>query len=103
MIVKTTLDVNAPLTDEERAEIKALKNRPITYDEDCPPLTEEQLAQFQRAIDLRRAERKREPVTLRLHPQALRKAKSLGKGYTRVLSDIVETVLSDDQLLQSFL
>ena len=102
-IIEMDIDVHAPLTDEERAELEALKDRPITYDEDCPPLTEEQLAEFRRAIDLRRAERKREPVTLRLHPQALRKAKSLGKGYTRVLSDIVETVLNDDQLLQSFL
>lgn len=103
MLVETTIDVKAPLTEEQRAELEALKDRPITYDEDCPPLTEEQLEQFRTIIEMRRAERKREPVTLRLRPQALRKAKSLGKGYTRVLSDIVETVLSDDQLLKLFI
>ena len=32
-----------PLTEEEKAEIAALKDRPIVYDEDCPPMTEEQL------------------------------------------------------------
>ena len=36
------LPKNAELTPEEKAEIAALKDRPITYDEDCPPTTEEQ-------------------------------------------------------------
>lgn len=33
------------LTEEQiRAEIERARSMPITYDEDCPPLTEEQLA-----------------------------------------------------------
>ena len=102
-IIVKDIDITAPLTDEERAELEALKDRPITYDEDCPPLTEEQLERFRLAIEARRAERKRENVTLRLRPQTLQRAKSLGKGYTRVLSDIIETVLNDDQLLDMFI
>ena len=35
--------VGEPLTEEEKAEIAALKGRPITYDEECPPMTKEQL------------------------------------------------------------
>lgn len=31
-----------PLTEEEKAELAALKDRPITYDKDCPPTTKEQ-------------------------------------------------------------
>ena len=31
-----------PLTAEEKAEIAALKDRPIVYDEDCPPTTKEE-------------------------------------------------------------
>ena len=34
-----------PLTEEEKAEIAALKGRPIVFDEDCPPTTEEQAAE----------------------------------------------------------
>ena len=37
-----------PLTEEEREELRALKNRPIVYDEECPELTEEQIKQFRR-------------------------------------------------------
>lgn len=37
-----------PLTEEERDELRALKNRPLVFDEDCPELTEEELKQFKR-------------------------------------------------------
>ena len=40
-----------PLTEEQKAEIEALKkmsDEDIIYDEDCPKLTEEQLKQFKR-------------------------------------------------------
>ena len=37
-----TMKVGEPLTAEEKAEIAALKGRPIVFDEDCPPTTWEQ-------------------------------------------------------------
>ena len=37
-----TMRVGEPLTAEEKAEIAALKGRPIVFDEDCPPTTKEQ-------------------------------------------------------------
>ncbi|MBQ6005078.1 MAG: hypothetical protein IJL14_02390 [Selenomonadaceae bacterium] len=36
-----TRRVGEPLTAEEKAEIAALKDRPIVYDEDCPPMSKE--------------------------------------------------------------
>ena len=36
-----TRRVGEPLTAEEKAEIAALKGRPIVFDEDCMPLSEE--------------------------------------------------------------
>ena len=68
MTVKSTLSSNDVMPEEVRAELEALKDKPVTYDEDCPQLTEEQLAQFRLAIERRQEERRREPVTLRLHP-----------------------------------
>lgn len=35
-------------TPEQIERIRALKNRPIVYDEDCPKLTEEELREFKR-------------------------------------------------------
>ena len=51
MITRRVIDVNAPLTEEQKAELEYLRNMSdddIVYDEDCPELTEEQLAQFKR-------------------------------------------------------
>lgn len=48
MIVRKIIDISVPLTEEEREEIRELKNRPIVYDEDCPQLTPEQLKKFKR-------------------------------------------------------
>ena len=45
-----------PLTEEELEELRALKNRPIVFDEDCPELTDEQLKQFRR-VNPRRKEK----------------------------------------------
>ena len=45
-----------PLTEEELEELRALKNRPIVFDEDCPELTDEELKQFRR-VNPRRKEK----------------------------------------------
>ncbi len=49
MIVTYTLDKNKPLTPEEIAELDALKDRPIVYDEDSPNLTPEMYQAFKRS------------------------------------------------------
>lgn len=51
MLVRKVIDVNAPLTEEQKARLAVLKQMTdddIVYDEDCPKLTEEQLNQFRR-------------------------------------------------------
>ena len=42
MLIRTFINFDEPLTEEEKEEIRALKNRPIVFDEDCPETTEEQ-------------------------------------------------------------
>ena len=37
-----TMRLDEPLTEEEKAEIAALKDRPIVFDEDCPPMSEKE-------------------------------------------------------------
>lgn len=51
MLVTRVINVNAPLTPEQKAEIEALRQMTdddIVYDEDCPKLTNEELKQFKR-------------------------------------------------------
>ena len=56
MLVRKVIDVNAPLTEEQKARLEVLKHMTdddIVYDEDCPKLTEEQLNQFKRVYPRR--------------------------------------------------
>lgn len=103
MIIRKEIDFNKPLTDEQKKMLEELKTRPVTPDDDCPELTAEQLKQFARVSEKNREERRKQTVTLRLSPQAVRTAKSLGKGYTSVLSRILENALTDAELIKHYL
>jgi len=100
MIVRKEIDINRELSEEEKAMLRRAKEMPIVYDEDSPELTDEQLAQFKLASELRREERVKKTVTIRLSPKALAKAKSLGKGYTSILSRMLEEALNDNDFIQ---
>lgn len=103
MIVTHICDVNRKLTPQEIEMLEEAENAPFVPDEDCPELTDEQLRQFRRISDERQEERRKQSVTLRLSPQAVRTAKSLGKGYTSVLSRILEAALADSETIKHYL
>ena len=100
---KFTLDPTHKLTAKQVEMIKEAAKRPAVTEEDNPELTDEQLASFRRVHEDRQADRRRQNVTLRLTPQAIKKAKALGKGYTGILSRIVESTLNDPVALSKYL
>ncbi len=58
MLVTRVINVNAPLTEEQKARLAILKTMTdddIVYDEDCRELTDEELSQFKR-VNPRRKE-----------------------------------------------
>lgn len=73
---------------------------PIPADAEYPEFSAEELRQFKRIADRRRSERNKQVVALRLSPGALAKAKSLGSGYTSVLSRILENALNDPETIK---
>ena len=103
MIVRKEIDLTQPLTPSQVEMLHNLESKPISPDEDCPELTMDQLAQFQRISAANREERCKQTVTLRLSPQTLRRAKSLGKGYTSVLSRILESALENPDIVRPYL
>lgn len=86
MIIRKDINLNKPLTEEQIEMLEKLKTRPVIPDDDCPELTADQLSKLARVSETRREERRKQTVTLRLSPQAIRTAKSLGKGYTSVVT-----------------
>lgn len=103
MIVRKEIDPTQSLTPSQIEMLHDLESRPISPDEDCPELTREQLTQFRRISAANREERCKQTVTLRLSPQALRRAKALGKGYTSVLSRILESALENPDIIRHHL
>ena len=102
-MVMKNIDINAPLTEEQRTMLEKSASMPIVFDEDSPELTEAELQEFKRVSDVRREESRKQTVTIRLSPSALAKAKSLGKGYTSVLSRILENALNDNEMIKKCL
>ena len=103
MIIQKEIDFNEALTNEQMTILKKLEERPIEFDEDSRELTQEELADFKQVFEMRKNERRKQTVTIRLSPKSLSKARSLGKGYTTVLSRIIENALDDDDLIRKCL
>ena len=55
MIVNVTIDQNTPLTEEQKQELIASREREIVFDEDCPPSTESDLKKFERVNPIKRS------------------------------------------------
>ena len=102
-IVHYHLEPDAKLTREMKRELKEAAKKPIVYDEDCPKLTDEQLQEFARVAKQQRAERKKKVIALRVNSSTLEKAKKLGKGYTAILSRMIDLCIDDKELLQKCL
>ncbi len=103
MIIKRTIDFSEELTDDEIEMLENASKRPIVFDEDCRELTDDELKQFKRISEQKRKKRQKQNVTIRLSYDSLQKAKSLGKGYTSVLSRILESALNDNETIQRYL
>lgn len=103
MPVRKEIDVSAPLTEEQIAELEALKDRPVVPNEENPEMTDEEFAKMVSIRQFKLEQQKKQIVSVRLSSRALNKAKAFGKGYTSLLSQILEKTLADDELLKRYL
>ena len=103
MPVRKEIDVSAPLTEEQIAELEALKDRPVVPDEENPELTDKKKKKMVSIRQFKLEQQKKQIVSVRLSSRALNKAKAFGKGYTSLLSQILEKTLADDELLKRYL
>lgn len=80
----------AQLTPEEIAELEAAEKMPVTFDDDCPEMTAGMLKQFHRM----------DHVTIHLSPSSMKKIKSLGPDYAKILSHLLDLALNDTELVK---
>ena len=100
--MQKAIDITQKPTEEQLAMLMRAAKNGISADSEYPEFSEEELKQFRRISEQRQSERRKQTVTLRLSPQALAKAKSLGKGYTTVLSRILETALDNTEIVKKY-
>lgn len=103
MVTKTMDEIKQELTKEDYEMLERAAKMPITFDEDCPELTEEDFKRAYRVKDGRPLAFQREDVTLNLPLWAVLKAKSLGKEYTDFLARIVENALRNPKIVEQSL
>ena len=103
----TTITVRAGQkpTKEQIKEIRAAARAPIVYTPDCPKSTPEALAEFAaKARELRQSMKTSKPaVTIRIRKTSLSKYKSLGKGYTGIMADVLDYVADNPDVLKKAL
>ena len=100
--MKKTIKVEklGDITEKQLMEIENAKRHGIVFDEDSPEITEEMMEQFRRVAKEKREERQKQVLTLRVSAETMKKAKSLGKGYTGILSRSLEYALNDPEIIR---
>ena len=97
-MVKMNLnDLNTELSAEELQELENAEKKEPVFDDDSPLLMKEQLMQFKR---INRENRTKPTISLRISPATLKKAKQYGKGYTGLLSRLLDAAIEDEELVR---
>lgn len=90
-MAKVTMNsLPAELTPEEMAELEAAEKMPVTFDDDCPEMTADMLKQFHRM----------DTIMVKLSPNNMKKVKSFGPDYSKILSHLLDLALNDSELIK---
>jgi uncharacterized protein (DUF4415 family) len=91
-IITSTVKVGQGPNEQERkwicAELQEAQKHPVDLD-DCPELSPEALKEFAMLRASRNRLKKRRTVSIRLAPIYIEKYRTLGKGYTGIMADIL--------------
>ncbi|MBO4872047.1 MAG: antitoxin [Lachnospiraceae bacterium] len=90
-------EINTELTAQEMQELEAAEQKVPALDDESPAMTWEQLMQFKR---INKGNRTKPTISLRISPATLNKAKQYGKGYTGLLSRLLDLAINDEELVR---
>ncbi len=102
-ITEVTIKPGQKPTSEQIARIEGAAKRPIVFDEDSPEYTEEEYREMFLAAQAKRAERVKPTISLRISPETLAIARSIGKGYTGFLSRLLDNAIRDPEMVRKSL
>ena len=101
--MRKKIDVKKVPSAEQLAMISLASKAKLPADSEYPEFSDKELLQFKKISDKNKLNRQKQTITLRLSPGALAKAKSLGKGYTSILSRILESALDNTEVVKRYL
>ncbi len=96
-LVRTVVRIGQKPTPEQIRGIEAAAARPAVPDEDTPELTMEQYAEMAQIARSRRGQEVKPVIALRISPETPEKARATGKGYTGILSRLLDNAINDPQ------
>jgi uncharacterized protein (DUF4415 family) len=102
-IIKSTVKVGQKPSREEmkriRAELKEAVKHPIVYTDDCPKSTPKALKEFAMQRAEKNRQKRRKAVTIRIQSEVLDKYKSLGRGYSGIMADVLRIAADNPEIL----
>ncbi|MDR1998164.1 MAG: BrnA antitoxin family protein [Candidatus Margulisbacteria bacterium] len=102
-IVRSILRAGDRPTLAQLKRIREAAKHPIVFDEDCPELTDEELAEFAELARQRDEARKKTVLSLRVSPQTVQIGESLGKGWTGIMGRLLDLAVQVPGLLKKAL
>jgi len=98
-IIKSMVKVGQKPPKEVVKRLKKIARLPINYTEDCPPSSPETLKEFAQLAAERNRRKKKQSITIRVNPDILEKYKTMGSGYTGIMSDVLQYAVNNPSVL----
>jgi len=98
-IIKSTVKVSQKPPKEVVKRLKAAARKPINYTEDAPRSSPEALKEFAQLAVERNRRKKEQTITIRIAPDVLESYKTMGSGYTGIMSDVLQNAVNNPSVL----
>ena len=98
-IIKSTVKVGEKPPKEVIRRLKQIARQPIHYTEDSPPSSPEALKEFAQLAAERNLRKKKQSITIRVTSDVLESYKTMGKGYTAIMSDVLQYAINNPAVI----
>ncbi|MCL2765851.1 MAG: BrnA antitoxin family protein [Treponema sp.] len=98
-IIKSTVRVGEKPPKEVIKRLKAAARQPINYTAEAPRATPEVLKEFAQLAVERNRQKKKQTITIRITPDVLESYKTMGSGYTGIMSDVLQYAINNPSVL----
>jgi len=98
-IIKSTVRVGEKPPKEVIKRLKQAARRTIKYTKDAPRSSPEALKEFAQLAAERNRRKKKQTITIRIAPNVLESYKTMGNGYTGIMSDVLQYAVNNPAIL----